>query len=196
METVDTAFESLNLVLFENKNLGTIGVPLSSIKTHLWPSFDQFHRLFYQSRGQFWVPIVPQWYPKFFSGKVWCLSFLMPCRTHAQDVLFDLQNILKSGNINFHAKIAQNLQIFKHCTNRSRSHMHACNTGFGSPEHILFISEISGYHWGTVRTQEIQFSILFRNLPKLDRLNPQMEFYRKIWYPSGTQNFIFKKYKV
>ena len=114
----------------------------------------------------------------------------MPCRTHAQDVLFDLQNILKSGNINFHAKIAQNLQIFKHCTNRSRSHMHACNTGFESPEHILFSSEKSGYHWGTVRTQEIQFSILFRNLPKLDRLNPQMEFYRKIWYPSGTQNFM------
>ena len=68
----------------------------------------------------------------------------MPCRTHAQDVLFDLQNILKSGNINFHAKIAQNLQIFKHCTNRSRSHMHACNMVFGSPEHMLFSSENLG----------------------------------------------------
>ena len=123
----------------------------------------------------------------------------MPCRTHAQDVLFDLQNILKSGNINFHAKIAQNLQIFKHCTNRSRSHMHACNMVSGSPEHILFSSEKSGYHWGTVRTQEIQFSILFPYLPKWDRLNPQMELYRKygaqvvpkILYSKSTRSKVF-----
>ena len=38
---------------------------------------------------------------------------------------------------------------------------------------------------GTIRTQEIQISILFPNLPKLDRLNPQMEFYKEIWYPRG-----------
>ena len=176
--------------------MGTIGVPLSSIETHLWPSFNQFHQLFDQSRGPCWVPIVPQWYPNFLPWQVWCLNFSMPCRTYVQDVLFDLHNILKYENINLLAKIAQNLQIFKHSTNRSRSHTHACNTGIEGSEHTLFISEKLGYHWGTFRTQELQFSIIFRNLPKLDRLNPQMEFYRKIWYPSGTQNFIFKKYKV
>ena len=94
-----------------------------------------------------------------------------------------LHNILKYENINFHAKIAQNLQILKNCTYRSRNHIHACNTGFESPEHILFSSEKFGYHFGTVRTQEIQISILLQNLPKLDRLNPQMEFHRKMWYP-------------
>ena len=64
METVGTAFESLDLVLFENKNLGTIGVPLSSIKTHLWPSFDQFHRLFLPIQrsilGTNCTPMVPK----------------------------------------------------------------------------------------------------------------------------------------
>ena len=64
METVDTAFESLDLVLFENENLGTIGVPLSSIKTHLWPSFDQFHRLFLPIQrsilGTNCTPMVPK----------------------------------------------------------------------------------------------------------------------------------------
>ena len=85
----------------------------------------------------------------------------MPCRTHAQDVLFDLQNILKSGNINFHAKIAQNLQIFKHCTNRSRSHMHACNMVSGSPEHILFSSEKSGYHWVPFVPRKYNFRFYF-----------------------------------
>ena len=67
----------------------------------------------------------------------------MPCRTYVQDVLFDLHNILKYENINLLAKIAQNLQIFKHSTNRSRSHTHACNTGFEGSEHIVFIQKSS-----------------------------------------------------
>ena len=94
----------------------------------------------------------------------------MPCRTYVQDVLFDLHNILKYENINLLAKIAQNLQIFKHSTNRSRSHTHACNTGIEGSEHILFISEKFGYHWGTVRTQEIQsrfYYKIFQNLTNL-----------------------------
>ena len=111
----------------------------------------------------------------------------MPCRTHVQDVLFDLHNILKSENINFHEKITQNLQILKNCTNRSRSHIHACNTGFESPEHILFSLENFGYHFGTIRTQEIQISILLQNLRTFNRLNPQMEFLQRNvvpkWYP-------------
>ena len=123
----------------------------------------------------------------------------MPCRTHAQDVLFDLQNILKSGNINFHAKIAQNLQIFKHCTNRSRSHMHACNTGFGSPEHILFSSEKSGYHWGTVRTQEIQFRFYYKIYQNLTDSTHKWNFTEKcgtqvvpkILYSKSTRSKLF-----
>ena len=134
METVDTAFESLDFVLFENKTLGTIGVPLSSIKTHLWPSFNQFHRLFWPIQrsvlGTNCTPMVPKVSLlksimfKLFSA-VWPVSHACSRRR-----FFDLHNILKSENINYHAKISENLQILKNCTNRSRSHIHACNTGF------------------------------------------------------------------
>ena len=179
--------------------MGTIGVPLSSIETHLWPSFNQFHQLFDQSRGPCWVPIVPQWYPNFLPWQVWCLSFSLPCHTYVQDVLFDLHNILKYENINLLAKIAQNLQIFKHSTNRSRSHTHTCNTGSEGSEHILFISKKFGYHWGTVRTQEIQFRFYYKIYQNLTDSTHKWNFTEKcgtqvvpkILYSKSTRSKLF-----
>ena len=54
---------------------------------------------------------------------------------------------------------------------------------------------------GTVDTALKSFDLVIflnrpvlQNLPKLDQLKPQIEFYNKMW--SCTQHFIFKNYKV
>ena len=108
METVDTAFESLDLVLFEN-NLGTIGVPLSSIKTHLWPSFDQFHRLFLPIQGSILgtncTPMVP---------KV-CLR---------KSMMFELFNAVSHACSRRFVRFAKYLEIWEYqfsCKNCSKS---------------------------------------------------------------------------
>ena len=67
--TVDTALESWDLELSDNKILGTIGVPCFSLECHLWAGLAKFSCFSRRDKNRncvFWVPWVTPWYPKFF----------------------------------------------------------------------------------------------------------------------------------
>ena len=59
MKMIDTALESLDVLFFDDKILGTTGVPYIFVIFHLWVKIKIFY-------SKIRVPCVPVWYPKLF----------------------------------------------------------------------------------------------------------------------------------
>ena len=66
MKMIDTALESLDVLFFDDKILGTTGVPYIFVIFHLWVRVKMFYSKIRLNESHFWVPCVPVWYPKVF----------------------------------------------------------------------------------------------------------------------------------
>ena len=66
MRIIDTALESLDVLLLDDKILGTTGVPYIHVIFHLLVRVKVFYSKIRLNESHFRVPCVPVWYPKLF----------------------------------------------------------------------------------------------------------------------------------
>ena len=69
MKMIDTALESLDVLFFDDKILGTTGVPYIFVIFNLWVRVKIFYSKIRLNESHFRVPCVPVWYPKLFVGE-------------------------------------------------------------------------------------------------------------------------------
>ena len=94
MRMIDTALESLDVLFFDDKILGTTGVPYIFVIFHLWVRVKFFiQKIIRLNESHFWVPCVPVWYPKLFVRK----SMIPRLSNTVTTILIDLldQNLHK-----------------------------------------------------------------------------------------------------
>ena len=66
MRMIDAALESSDVLLLDDKILGTTGVPYIFVIFHLWVKVKMFYSKIRLNESHFRVPCVPVWYPKLF----------------------------------------------------------------------------------------------------------------------------------
>ena len=103
MRMIDTASESLDVLLLDDKILGTTGVPYVFVIFHLWLRVKCFIQQFDWMNVIFGYHAYQYGTQNYSSEKVWYLSFPTPCPIHFSNVWIRLCVVVKFEY--FHRKV-------------------------------------------------------------------------------------------
>ena len=103
MRMIDTALESLDVLLLDDKILGTTGVPYVFVIFHLWLRVKCFIQQFDWKNVIFGYHAYQYGTQNYSSRKVWYLGFPTPCPIHFSNVWIRLCVVVKFEY--FHRKV-------------------------------------------------------------------------------------------